>query len=144
MIISQVPSSAVRLLLILLVSLTSVARAQSYVPQHFLFDWRALWSSTFQSKLEQDLTTGGRVTVKFDDDLGITSAWGPQFRAIWKITPGNRIRFDYRRLEHSGENVLDQDIQIDEIIFPAGSRVGYLIGIEELRFSYSYLFPVGG
>ena len=135
---------AVCLLLILLASLTSVAKAQSKSPQHFLFDGRALWSSAFQSKLEQDLPTGERVSVNFDDDLGITSAWGPQVRAIWKITPGNRIRFDYRRIENSGETVIERDIPIDDIIFPAGSRVGSTIGGDELRFSYAYLFPIGG
>ncbi len=135
---------AVCLLLILLASLTSVAQAQSNVPQHFLFDGRALWSSIFQSKLEQDLISGSRVTVKFDDDLGITSVWGSQVRAIWKITAGNRIRFDYRRLEHSGEKVVEKDIPIDDIIFPAGSRVGASVGGDELRFSYAYLFPIGG
>ena len=135
---------AVCLLLILLASLTSVAQAQSNVPQHFLFDGRAIWSSTFQSKLEHDLATGERVSVKFDDDLGITSAWGPQVRAIWKITPGNRIRFDYRRIENSGEKVVEKDIPIDEIVFPAGSRVGVSVGGDELRFSYAYLFPIGG
>ncbi len=135
---------AVCLLLILLASLTSVAKAQSKSPQHFLFDGRALWSSIFQSKLEQDLPTGSRVTVKLDDDLGLTSAWGPQFRAIWKMTAGNRIRFDYKRLEHFGEKVIDKDIQINDIIFPAGSRVGSTIGGDELRFSYAYLFPIGG
>ena len=116
------------LLLILLASLTSVAQAQSNVPQHFLFDGRALWSSNFQSKLEQDLTAGNRVSVKFEDDLGITSAWGPQLRAIWKITSGNRIRFDYKPLENSGEKVIDKDIPIDDIVFPAGSRVGASVG----------------
>ncbi len=108
---------AVCLLLILLASLTSVVQAQSNAPQQFLFDGRALWSSIFQSKLEQDLISGSRVTVKFDDDLGITSVWGSQVRAIWKITAGNRIRFDYRRLEHSGEKVVEKDILIDDIIF---------------------------
>ena len=108
--------------------MSATAQAQSNVPQHFLFDGRALWSSNFQSKLEQDLTAGNRVSVKFEDDLGITSAWGPQLRAIWKITSGNRIRFDYRRLEHSGEKVIDKDIPIDDIVFPAGSRVGASVG----------------
>ena len=130
--------------LFLLVAVTAVAKAQSNVPQHFLFDGRAVWSSNFQSKLEQDLTTGSRVSVKFDDDLGITSAWGPQFRAIWKITAGNRIRFDYRRFERSGEKVTEREIQIDETIFPAGSRVGSSVGGDELRFSYAYLFAIGG
>ncbi len=65
-------------------------------------------------------------------------------RALWKITPGNRLRFDYKPLENSGEKVTERDLQIDETVFPAGSRVSYLIGVEEFRFSYSYLFPVGG
>jgi len=141
---NQGRGSAVCLLLILLGSVTAGVQAQSNSPQTFLFDGRGLWSSIFQSKLDQDLTTGSRVTVKFDDDLGLTSAWGPQVRAIWKITPGHRIRFDYRRLEHSGEEVIDKDIQIDDIIFPAGSRVGASVGGDELRFSYAYLFPIGG
>ena len=144
MIEGQGTSLAVCLLLILLASLTSVAQAQSNVPQHFLFDGRVLWSSVFQSKLEQDLLGGGRGSVIFDDDLGITSAWGPQLRAVWKITSGNRIRLDYRRLEHSGEKVAEKDIPIDDIVFPAGSRVGSTVEGDELRFSYAYLFPVGG
>ena len=65
-------------------------------------------------------------------------------RALWKITPGNRLRFDYQPLENSGEKVTERDLQINETVCPAGSRVSYLIGVEELRFCYSYLFPVGG
>ena len=114
---------AVCLLLILLASLTSVAKAQSKSPQHFLFDGRAVWKSVFQSKLEQTLPSGGRLTVKLDDDLGLGSSWNPEFRAIWKITRGNRIRFDYKRLENSQEKVAERDLQIGGIVFPAGSRV---------------------
>ncbi len=132
MIISQGPGSAVCQLLILLASLSSVARAQSRSPRHFLFDGRVRHSSIFQSKLEQ-----GQNTVEFDKDLGFVSDWSSELRALWKITPGNRLRFDYKPLENSGEKVNERDLQIDETVFPAGSRVGYLIGIEELRFSYS-------
>ncbi len=134
---------AVCLLLILLASLTSVARAQSNSPQYFLFDGRAVWKSVFQSKLEQNLPAGGGLTVQLDDDLGFGSAWNPEFRAIWKITRGNRIRFDYKRLENSQEKVIERDLQIGGIVFPAGSRVSSSSGEEEFRFSYSYLFPVG-
>ena len=130
--------------LFLLVSVTAAGQAQSKSPQPFLFDGRALWRSIFQSKLEQDLITGSRVTVKFDDDLGFSSDWGPELRAIWKITPGHRIRFDYRRLEHSRKKVTEREIQIDEVIFPAGSRVGSSVGEDEFRLPYSYLFPMSG
>ena len=139
MIISRRQGSTVCLLLILLASLTSVARAQSRSPRHFLFDGRVRHSSIFQSKLEQ-----GQNTVEFDNDLGFSSDWSSELRALGKITPGNRIRFDYKPLENSGEKVTERDLQIDGTVFPAGSRVGYSIGIEELRFSCSYLFPIGG
>ena len=79
---------AVWLLSFLLASMNATARAQSRSPQHFLLDGRVLRSSIFQSKLEQ-----GQAPVEFNNDLGFSSDWSSELRALGKIPPGNRLRY---------------------------------------------------
>lgn len=122
---------------------TVLALGQSGTPEKFLFEFTLNWSKPFQSKVQSEVF--GKEVSLVQSDLDVGSAWGPQARFLWKMSPANRLRFDLNRVDltYEGERVIDREIDFPGVEFPIDASIESKMKASEIRLAYSYLFKIG-
>ena len=98
--------------------------------------YRADFRSTVQLNSQ---TLGVGTSINIEDTFGMSS-WdnGLHMSGYFRFSRYNRIDFGLFALEREGINVLEEDIQFGDEIFPAGTRVGAVTNWEFLALVYSH------
>ncbi|UCD69562.1 MAG: hypothetical protein JSW48_05710 [Betaproteobacteria bacterium] len=95
------------------------------------------------TELRVDSATGIGVSVDLEDSLGLDSKLGT-YRIGLMYRPGNsrrhQIEFQYFESSRSGDKTLDNDLEIGDKFFPAGTTVHSELGLRFLNVDYSYAF----
>ncbi|MFQ6024417.1 MAG: hypothetical protein ACE5NW_17010 [Acidiferrobacterales bacterium] len=93
-----------------------------------------------QIKLSSD-TLGEGTKIDFEDDLGLDEDEEvARLIGHYRFKPRHRIEFSYFNISRDGTATLLRDIQIEDTIFPAGSRVRSELDFTVFNASYAYSF----
>ena len=86
-------------------------------------------------------TLGEGTLISFEDDLGLDEDEEVvRLGGYYRFKPRHRIEFSYFKISRDGNATVLRDIQIDDTIFPAGSKVRTELDFTVFKTAYVYSF----
>ncbi len=86
-------------------------------------------------------TLGTGTRISFEDDLGLDEDEEVvRVGGYYRFKPRHRIEFSYFKISRDGRATVLRDIQIDDTLFPAGSKIRTQLDFTVYKTSYSYAF----
>ncbi len=86
-------------------------------------------------------TLGEGTLISFEDDLGLDEDEEVvRLGGYYRFKPRHRIEFNYFKISRDGKATILRDIQIDDTIFPAGSKVRTELDFTVFKTAYVYSF----
>ncbi len=85
--------------------------------------------------------TGFGTSFNLDDDLNMDTTDSMIRGGVqWRINQNHSIAFSYYKMEFDGKGTLDQNFQIDDIIFQANATTDSTFELALYRFQYNWSF----
>jgi hypothetical protein len=128
------------LTLLLLFITTGEAFAQQTIEKTRVeFDIR-YWITDLESRARASgqIIEGSDFDVK--NDLGLNDRNFPEIRLNGRITPRNKLRFEYFQVDYSGDKDLSRRIRFEGQDFNVNTRVVSDFDLKQIRVGYSYQF----
>lgn len=77
--------------------------------------------------------------LDFEDTLGLDNTDTVlRLNAIYRVSERGTVLFGYVNLDRDGENTIDQDIIIDDTLYPAGTTLDSTFDYRSAKFAYTY------
>jgi len=84
---------------------------------------------------------GTGTKISFEDDLGLDEDEEVvRLAGYYRFKPRHRIEFSYFKISRDGRATVLRDIQIDDTIFPAGSKIRTELDFAVFKTTYVYSF----